>query len=134
MTARANGSPPSRLVKEKRDRVLISLTVSPFQREPTVDAQARGVASLAYGNPIEEMDRACRLFGYIDLCRFHTAEVDDSALETWDILRRAKAAGKIRALGIATHIERTMLAALDRTRRVGLPLLPVQLHPCPRRL
>jgi len=116
--------PAARLVKEKRDRVLISLMAGPFQRQPTGDDQAKGVISLAYGNVPEEIDRACRLFGHIDLCRFHTAEVDDSALEGWDILRRAKAAGKIRAIGISTHIERTMMSALTELEGMDFLFFP----------
>ena len=113
--------PAARLVNEKRDRVLISLMAGGLSRQPSEGDQAKGVVSLAYGHGPEEIDRACRLFGHIDLCRFHTAEVDDSALESWDVLRRAKAAGKVRAIGIATHIERTMMSAL--TELEGLDYL-----------
>ena len=116
--------PAARLVKEKRERVLISVMVSPFQRQPATEARSRGVLSLAQGNPLEEIERACRLFGHLDLCRFHTAEVDDSTLETWDILRRAKAAGKVRAIGIATHVERTLLAALAELEGLDYVFFP----------
>lgn len=83
--------PVAKLVKEKRGRVLISL---------------------AHDCTPAQIDRACRLFGHVDLFRFHTGEIDTRTLESWDLLRRAKEMGKIRAIGIATHIERTMLAAL----------------------
>ena len=92
--------PAARLVKEKRDKVLISL---------------------AHECTPREIDRACRLFGHVDLYRFHTAEIDSDALGTWDVLRRAKELGKIRAIGIATHIERTMMSAL--TELEGLDFL-----------
>ena len=83
--------PAARLVKEKRSKVLVSL---------------------AHECTPQQIDGACRLFGHVDLYRFHTAEIDSAALENWDHLRRAKEAGKIRAIGIATHIERTMMKAL----------------------
>ena len=83
--------PAARLVTQKRDKVIISL---------------------AHESTPRDIDRACRLFGHVDLYRFHTAEIDSDALETWDVLRRAKELGKIRAIGIATHLERTMMSAL----------------------
>lgn len=92
--------PAARLVKEKRHKVLISL---------------------AHECTPQEIDRACRLFSHVDLYRFHTAEIDSRTLETWDVLRRAKEAGKIRAIGISTHIERTMMTAL--TELEGLDYL-----------
>lgn len=55
--------PAARLVKEKRDRVLISLMAGPFQRNPTDEAKAKGVISLAHGNMPEEIDRACEACG-----------------------------------------------------------------------
>jgi aryl-alcohol dehydrogenase-like predicted oxidoreductase len=112
--------PAARLVREKRDRILISLMVEPYQLRH--DGQRATV--IERGNAPVEVDRACRLFGHIDLCRFHTAEVDDAALATWDALRRAKAAGKTRAIGIATHIERTMLAALKELEGLDYLFFP----------
>jgi len=88
-------APTARLVKERRDKVLISLAN---------DYTPQGI------------DRACRLFGHVDLYRFCTDSVEPAAqrewLETWDILRRAKEAGKIRAIGLSTHTERVMMTAL----------------------
>jgi aryl-alcohol dehydrogenase-like predicted oxidoreductase len=83
--------PAARLVRDRREKVLISLAhvVSPAR--------------------IEE---ACRLFGHVDLYRFGTADIDGKALQNWDVLRKAKEAGKIRAIGIATHVEGTMVKAL----------------------
>jgi aryl-alcohol dehydrogenase-like predicted oxidoreductase len=95
--------PMARLVKEKRSKVLISL---------------------AHECTPREIDRACRLFGHIDLCRFHTAELDSQTLRTWDLLRRAKEAGKIRAIGIATHIERMMMAALQELEGIDYLFFP----------
>ena len=53
--------PAARLVKPKRDQVLISL---------------------AHECTPREIDRACRLFGHVDLYRFHTAELDSETLLT----------------------------------------------------
>ncbi len=95
--------PAARLVKEKRDKILISL---------------------AHECTPRQIDRACGLFGHVDLFRFHTAEIDGGTLENWDRLRRAKTAGKIRAIGIATHIERTMLAALEELEGLDYLFFP----------
>jgi aryl-alcohol dehydrogenase-like predicted oxidoreductase len=95
--------PAARLVKARRDKVLISL---------------------AHECAPREIDRACRLFGHVDLYRFHTAEIDPSTLATWDVLRRAKEAGKIRAIGIATHVERTMTAALSELEGLDFLFFP----------
>lgn len=84
--------PAARLVKDRRDRVLISL---------------------AHETRRLDLERAFRMFGHVDLYRFHTADIDGPTLENWDMLRKAKEAGHIRAIGIATHIERTMNRALD---------------------
>jgi aryl-alcohol dehydrogenase-like predicted oxidoreductase len=95
--------PVARLVQNKRDRILISLAheVSP-----------------------KDIDRAAHFFGYVDLYRFHTADIDEGTLENWDVLRKAKEAGKIRAIGIATHIERTMTLALDQLEGIDYLFFP----------
>jgi aryl-alcohol dehydrogenase-like predicted oxidoreductase len=84
--------PAARIVRGRRDKVLISL---------------------AHDVSAADVDRAAKLFGHVDLYRFHTAAIDGAALENWDVLRKAKEAGKIRAIGIATHIETTMMQALE---------------------
>ena len=95
--------PAARLVREKRQRVLISLAHE--------------------CNP-RDIDRACRLFGHVDLYRFHTADIDSDTIEQWDRLRRAKALGKIRAIGIATHVERTLLGALKELEGLDFVYFP----------
>jgi len=95
--------PAARLVQGRRDKVLISLAH---------DVTNQGI------------DRACRLFGHVDLYRFHTADIDGPALETWDRLRKAQQAGKIRAIGIATHIERTMSLALQELEGLDYLFFP----------
>lgn len=95
--------PASRVVKGRRDKVFVSLAheISPG-----------------------EIDAACRLFGHVDLYRFHTADIDEKTLCDWDLLRRAKEAGKVRAIGIATHIERTMVEALNQLEGLDYVFFP----------
>jgi len=89
--------PTARVIKPRRDKVMLSLSLNfPEYVGATID-------------------RAARLFGYTDLFRIHIDDwhqVDAKTLEDWDVMRRAKEAGKIRAIGIATHTETTMLNAL----------------------
>lgn len=80
--------------------------------------------SLAHNVSAAEIDRACRLFGHIDLLRFHSADIDGAALLDWDVLRKAKEAGKVRAIGIATHIERTMSKALADLEGIDFIFFP----------
>lgn len=95
--------PAARLIRDRRQKVLISL--------------AHEISAV-------EIDRACRLFGHVDLYRFHTVEIDSACLHHWDVLRKAKAAGKIRAIGIATHIERTMSHALEELEELDYIFFP----------
>jgi len=95
--------PAAKLLASKRNRVLVSLAH---------DITSQGI------------DRACGLFGHVDLYRFHTAQIDTPALESWDLLRKAKEAGKVRAIGIATHIEPTMLAALKELEGIDYLFFP----------
>ncbi len=95
--------PAARMVKGRRNRILISLAH---------DVSARDV------------DRACGMFGHVDLYRFHAAAIDQKALEDWDVLRKAKEAGKIRAIGLATHVERTMLTALTQLEGIDYLFFP----------
>jgi len=84
--------PAARLLRGRRDKVLVSL---------------------AHEVTAQEVDRAAKLFGHVDLYRFHAPDLGDGVLHNWDTLRKAKEAGKVRAIGIATHIESTMTRALD---------------------
>lgn len=95
--------PAARSVKGRRDRILISL--------------AHEVAPA-------DIDHACKLFGYADLYRFHAPDIGSRTLESWDVLRKAKEAGKIRAIGIATHIERTMCEALKELEGIDFVFFP----------
>jgi aryl-alcohol dehydrogenase-like predicted oxidoreductase len=84
--------PAARMVRGRRDKVLVSL---------------------AHEITPQEVDRAAKMFGHVDLYRFHAPDMGDEVLHNWDTLRKAKEAGKVRAIGIATHIESTMSRALD---------------------
>ncbi|MBL8290586.1 MAG: aldo/keto reductase [Bryobacterales bacterium] len=101
--------PMARLVKSRRDKVLIS-----FCRN----------LPMFVG---ENIDNAARLYGHVDLYRIYVgdgAAVDSKVLEDWDIVRKAKEAGKLRAIGIATHSERMMLSALDQLEGMDYLFLP----------
>ncbi len=101
--------PLARLLKPKRDKVVVSG---------------------AYDNPEfigQNIDRICRLYGgYVDLYRIRseTVKFDMKLLEQWDVLRRAKESGKIRAIGIACHLEGPMMTALQELEGLDYLMLP----------
>ena len=95
--------PAARLVQGKRDKILISL---------------------AHEITPKDIDQAVRFFGYVDLYRFCAQEIDPPTLEDWDLLRKAKEAGKIRAIGISVHTERTMTMALDELEGLDYIIFP----------
>lgn len=75
----------------------------------------------------ENIDRAAKLFGHADLYRIYLGEgsaVDGKALADWDVLRKAKQAGKVRAIGISTHDERIMLSALKEFEGIDYFMFP----------
>ena len=95
--------PAAALVRDRRQEVLISLAhvVSPVK-----------------------IDEACSLYGHVDMYRFGTSAIDGLALQNWDVLRKAKEAGKIRAIGIASHDERTMSEALTELEGIDYLFVP----------
>jgi len=95
--------PASKLVRGRRDKLLISL---------------------AHDITPKDIDQAARFFDYVDLYRFCAQEIDQPTIENWDLLRKAKEAGKIRAIGISTHIERTMTMALDELEGIDFIIFP----------
>ena len=101
--------PLARLLKPRRDKVLVAG---------------------AYDNPEfigQNIDRLARLYGgYIDLFRIRSETVTFAykLLEQWDVLRRAKEAGKIRAIGIACHLEGPMMTALQELEGLDYLMLP----------
>lgn len=102
--------PMARLVRGgRRDRVLVSLC----RQFPMFVG--------------ENIDRAARLFGHTDLYRIYLGEgtaVNGKALADWDVLRKAKEAGKVRAIGISTHDERIMLSALKEFEGLDYVMFP----------
>ncbi|MFV2070321.1 MAG: aldo/keto reductase [Pirellulales bacterium] len=101
--------PMARLVRAKRDRVLIS-TCRQFP--------------MFVG---ENIDAAARQFGHVDLYRIYLGDgptVDGRILEDWDVLRKAKKTGKIRAIGIATHNERTLVSVLAELEGLDFIMFP----------
>jgi aryl-alcohol dehydrogenase-like predicted oxidoreductase len=95
--------PAARLVRDRRDKVLISL---------------------AHEISAERIDYACSLYGHVDLYRFGTLNIDGKSVQNWDVLRKAKEAGKIRAIGISTHDERTMLDGLKELEGLDYLFFP----------
>ena len=75
----------------------------------------------------DAIDRAARLFGHADLFRLHLndfQQVDAGVLEDWDAMRKAKEAGKVRAIGISVHNETVMLNALDELEGLDFVFFP----------
>src|SRR5262249_55972200 len=76
----------------------------------------------------ENIDRAAKLYGgHVDLYRICVGDgsaATDAILEDWDVLRRAKQAGKVRAIGISTHSERMMTSALQEMEGLDYIMFP----------
>ena len=101
--------PVARLVKPRRDKVLVSVC----RQFPMFVGQ--------------NIDNAARLYGHVDLYRIYVGDgpgVDDRILEDWDVLRKAKQTGKVRAIGISTHSERMMLSALAELEGLDYVMFP----------
>jgi aryl-alcohol dehydrogenase-like predicted oxidoreductase len=95
--------PAARLVRDRRDKVLISL---------------------AHEISAQKIDYACSLYGHVDLYRFHAPAIDPQTLQNWDVLRKAKEAGKVRAIGISSHFERTLSDALTGLEGIDYVFFP----------
>lgn len=77
------------------------------------------------GSLVDWVDRGAKLFGHIDLCRFVVSEdVNEKVQTDWEVLRRAKQAGKIRTIGIAAHNPDAMLHSLQRLPGLDFILFP----------
>ncbi|MEZ5404391.1 MAG: aldo/keto reductase [Bryobacteraceae bacterium] len=101
--------PMARLVSSRRDKVLVSLC----RQFPMFVG--------------ENIDRACQLFGHVDLYRIYIGgakKLDAKNIADWDVLRRAKEAGKVRAIGLSTHDESLMLDALDQFEGLDYIMFP----------
>ena len=101
--------PMARLLQARRDRALVSVC----RQFPMFVG--------------ENIDRAVRLFGHVDMYRIYLGAgpgVRDTDLEDWDVLRKAKQAGKLRTIGISTHSEAVMLSALDEFEDLDYVMFP----------
>lgn len=101
--------PVARLVRPKRDKVLVSIC----RQFPMFVG--------------ENIDRAAKLYGHVDLYRICVGDgsaATDEILEDWDVLRKAKQAGKVRAIGISTHSERMMVSALEELEGLDYIMFP----------
>ncbi|MBK9166857.1 MAG: aldo/keto reductase [Bryobacterales bacterium] len=102
--------PMARLMKGRRDKVLVSIC----RQFPMFVG--------------ENIDRAARLYGgHVDMYRIYIGGnpgLTERDIEDWDVLRKAKQAGKIRALGISTHNEQVMLEALREFEGLDYVMFP----------
>lgn len=102
--------PMAKLVQGRRDKVHISL--------------CRQLPGLLGGI----VDAGVKLFGgYVDMYRIYLGDgpgPDAKILEDWDVMRKAKQAGKVRAIGISTHSERMMTACLDELEGLDYVMFP----------
>ncbi len=101
--------PLARMVKGRRDKVLVSLC---RQFDMFVG---------------ENIDRAAKLYGHVDMYRIYLPageRVRDKDLEDWDMLRKAKRAGKLRTIGISTHSEAIMMSALEEFEDLDYVMFP----------
>jgi aryl-alcohol dehydrogenase-like predicted oxidoreductase len=104
-------APLAKLVNGRRDRVYISASRNVKQPLP------------------ENIDRAVRQFGgYVDMYRLHylptKGEPEPNYIEDWDILRRAKEAGKLRSIGISCHTEEQMMYAMRDLEGIDYVIFP----------
>jgi aryl-alcohol dehydrogenase-like predicted oxidoreductase len=101
--------PVARVVKPRRQRTLVSV--------------CRQFPMFVGDN----IDRAARLYGHVDLYRIYlndAAALTSTGLADWDVLRKAKQAGKVRSIGISTHDERLMTAALRELEGLDYIMFP----------
>ena len=101
--------PVARVVRPRRDKVLVSVC----RQFPMFVG--------------ENIDRAAKLYGHVDLYRIYVAAgpaVTGKNLEDWDVLRKAKKAGKLRAIGISTHSEAIMMSALEEFEDLDYIMFP----------
>lgn len=101
--------PVANLVRSRRSKVLVSLC----RQFPMFVG--------------ENIDRGAKLFGHVDMYRIYLGEgesVNAKALADWDVLRKAKEQGKVRAIGISTHDERIMRSALREFEGLDYVMFP----------
>lgn len=75
----------------------------------------------------DNIDLAARLYGHVDMYRIYlndSAALNASGIADWDVLRKAKQAGKVRAIGISTHDEQLMINALRELEGLDYIMFP----------
>lgn len=75
----------------------------------------------------DNIDRAASLYGHVDMYRIYlndAAALKSTGLTDWDVVRKAKEAGKVRSIGISTHDERLMIAALNELEGLDYIMFP----------
>jgi len=100
--------PLARLIRPKRDKVLVSVCQ---QRSP-----------VKYN-----IERAARLYGHVDLYRICIGDgldLNERTWEDWDTVRRAQKAGKVRAIGVSGHAESSLLQAVDQLEGLDYIMFP----------
>ena len=112
--------PAARVVRPRRDKVLVSCCRQLPRRVVFIG---------------ESIDEAAKLYGHVDLFRLvidgrdpifreSGSEFRSEILEDWDVLRKAKEVGKVRAIGIAAHFEVVMNAALEQLEGLDYVFFP----------
>jgi aryl-alcohol dehydrogenase-like predicted oxidoreductase len=92
--------------------------------------RARTLVSVCRQVPMfvgDNIDLAARLYGHVDMYRIYlndTAALNASGIADWDVLRKAKQAGKVRAIGISTHDEQLMVNALRELEGLDYIMFP----------
>jgi len=101
--------PMAKLVRTRREKTLVSI--------------CRQFPDFVGKN----IDDAARLFGHVDMYRIYVGDgpgVNEKNLEDWDVMRKAKKTGKVRAIGISTHSQRMMLSALEELEGLDYIMFP----------
>ncbi len=104
--------PLGKLIEARRARVHVSASRN-IDREPIG----------------ENIDRAARQFGgYVDMYRMHYlpthGEPERKYVDDWDVIRRGKEAGKLRAIGVSCHTEQQMMFALRDLEDLDFVVFP----------
>ena len=103
--------PAARVVASRRDKVLVSHSC----QFPVFKG--------------ESIDEVAKLYGHADLFRLildrePNSGLSPAVLQDWDVLRKAKEVGKVRAIGISAHSEAVMSGCLEQLEGLDFVFLP----------